>query len=273
MAFEFTPDGVRTRRETAAVYTNGGAAYAAYDIYCRLQQGESLDLNYPPIVRETPPTSDWDVALHVRRLPDTHVIKDCISEALNGSCKIYVKTQYPEWSHYDVHIDGLPVFDFIFKTEPAPEEITLLQGPGLTYRVPTLVNLLNLSLQGLLNRARIDFRGRKSQKVVKCIQDYYRINYIMVHMELFHLVQIVGFGEMMEWFDEYFATAVDIYGYCKDREVQGKIFKLNPGEPLVKRDQARLNAVTDRLFSQPIGLRQDRQRRSEQLKTRVLHYS
>jgi len=235
-----------TRITGPAVYLSGGAAYVAYDGYNHLTHTGTYNT---PIVTATPPTNDWDVSIFITQ-DLTPVQKDIITKIIRGRIDKYIsgftsllqplsmapsklelKTEVIKgYTNYYVIVkyqrENHKVFEFMFKREDPPvKEIHLLPiHSGIFAYVPDILSLMELTLYAIGKRAPIEYEIApkvyvENRNFFKCIQDYYRLQYIIDHIPQFTPgSRPVNRADFMEFVGRFNAL-IDKYPYCKSTDV------------------------------------------------------
>jgi hypothetical protein len=202
-----------------------------------------------PMEHNAPATYDWDITVHLKKkltFPEQLEIFKFFQSMLvfipGLKCDM-PKVDNDDFTYYNYEFymifDGIAhnIFEVSFKPNPYYiKDINILHIAD-NYElppVPNLISLMSLSLIAIDNRAPIKIKDkntgkfRKNDKFHKCIQDYYRIMFILRTMDLYrpnliHLIPIIP-----ETFKKIFNDLIERHPHCKTNIfIQPKMNKID----------------------------------------------
>jgi len=243
--------------EEPAVYLTGGAAYIAYDTFSNNRAS--------PMEYNAPATYDWDITIHLKekltykdQLDILEFIKRLLVFIPGLQCDMPTVAKDQSYYNYDFYLifdeQAFNIFEVSFKPSPPPiSGINVLHINALQILpVPTLHSLMNLSLLGLNNRAPIKLnkssgKFKKNEKFYKCIQDYYRLMFILSTLD-FYRADLIPTPAQLHTFNIEFQEVILRHPHCKTN-----IFKA----PRVNQiSQEKKNALSDKLWETKLAQQQ-----------------
>ena len=233
------------------VYLTGGMAYITYDTFSRNRMS--------PMVYNAPATYDWDITVHLKekltfeeQLDIFHLFQTFLEFIPGLKCdmpNVDENFQYYNFDFYILFNDvAYNIFEVSFK--PNPYIITYINILHINEflplpAVPDLLSLMSLSLIAIDIRGPIKIKHRftgkliKNDKFYKCIQDYYRIIFILRTLDLYR-ADLIPTQDQLKAFNKLFNHVMKRYPHCTTN-----IFKMPKMNQI---DQEKKNGLSDKLW-------------------------